>query len=265
MASIRTLNSRVPVRPRAIREMCRGWSLPTMRLSIPIFSIPDAQHQRHRFLNQGQCLVVQGGDARSQPAFVHGANLLNSSAGIWGECGQLNQQGPIGWGCGAGQWNDHDGASNSVYFGGGNDDTRPGFGHLRALNRIERDPKHIRSGDCFAHLVALVEPLAACASTHSRSKASRSKSGSHASTESVNSAFTHSSDSVASSGYWFSSLFIRAAASASMRLCASCLDRKSCVNRSTMYRLRCRGGTARASWAAKSSGKRSSTCLGGDV
>ena len=171
MATLNLLDSRAHVPPRANRSVCIGTFLLTMLLPIPVFSVPDAQHQRHRFLNQGQGFVVHGGNTRSQSAFVHRANLLNSGTGFWGECGQLNQQGPIGWGCGAGQWNDHDGASNSVYFGGGNDDTRPGFGHLRALNRIERDPKHIRSGDCFAHLVALVEPLAACASTHSRPRA----------------------------------------------------------------------------------------------
>ena len=225
----------------------------------------DSKHQSHRSLNQGHRLVIHRLDARKQSAFVDDANLFNSGASFGGECGQFNQQRPIGWGGRAGQRHYHDSASDGVQFGQGHNDARSAFGHFGALDWIESYPEYVSSLNKFTHLTVLDLRRAAWVSANSRSKVSRSKLGSRISTDSVNSAFTHSSVSRASSGYWASSSFIRAAAWAIMRFSASCFASKSCFIRSTMYRLRCRGGTARASFAATSSGRRSKTCLGGGV
>ena len=225
-----------------------------MRSCMPgELSALDSKHQSDGGFNQHHGVIVHGVNARTQSTFIIYANLFNSGTCFGGECRQLNQQWPVGWSGRAGQRNNRYCASNSIQFGQGDNDAGPGFGHVGVLHRIERYPEHVPPGNGFAHLIAVDLRRVACAS----------KSGSHASTVSVNSAFTHSSDSRASSGYCFSSSFIRSAAWAIMRLSACCLESRSCFSKSTMYRFHCRGGTARANLAATSSGRRSSTCLGG--
>ena len=221
----------------------------------------NVQHQAQGCFDALHGLSIHDGDAFLQTGFVYNPDLLDAGFGSRGEIRQCDQQRPGRRAVCAGQRDDDDGAANAVDFGFRHHNARPGFGDFGTSDGVQIDPIDFTAQNACIHGLARGGSFA-CALANSFSKATGSKPSS---SSSVRTALTHSSVSWASSGYCASISFNRVAASASNCWVALSLSAMSFASRSTMYRLRCRGGTAFAKRHAKSSGRRSSTCLGGDV
>lgn len=224
-----------------------------------------AQHPGNATRNLAEIGIADVAYQACQSAFVDIADLFGSSFGTNARRRDIDNQRKIDRFRRTGQWNDDDGIAPAVDFVSGKDDARASLRNLRATHRIERYPIHLTTLNIGAHLRGLVldslAASAACAIANSRSNVSRSKSESHSSTDPVKSALSHSCVSKSNSGCAASKAFMASHAATNSAFSLS----NSCRTKSTKNLLRCRGGTARASLAATSSGRRTSTCLGGGV
>ena len=233
--------------------------------SRPMPSSTQSQYLGNATRNGAEVFVADVAYQPAQATFVHVTYLLGSGLGAHARRWHINEQGEVSRLGGAGQWDDDHCFSSAVDFIGRQNHAGACFSDLGAHHGVERDPINLTPLYSGVQLrlfaAASLARNAVWATANSRSNVSRSKSGSHWLTDSVNSALTHSSVSRANSKFSASRRFMCSQAATSSASSLSSSWRK----RLTKKVFRCRGGTARANFAATSSGKRSSTCLGGVV
>ena len=234
------------------------------------FTSVQPQHPSQSTRNFMQIIVTQMTYMPPKSAFVDVAYMLDPHLGARARSGDCHYQRKTLGFCRTGQRDDDHCFSHTVDFVGGQNNAWACFGHFRTHDRVKCDPMHLPAENggvqlrAFLTVALAADSLArsaACAISNSRSKVSRSKSGSQSSTDPVKSASTHSCPLRANSGSAASNAFMASHAA------ISCWSSKfsSRRTRSTKKALRLRGGTVRASLTAKSSGSLSKTCLGGLV
>jgi hypothetical protein len=243
-------------------------SFPTMQASAGTpcsRSTRDSQHSGNAMRNITEVGIADLAYQICQSTFVDTADLLRPCLRSDSRRRDVDNQRKMNRFGRAGQWHDDYGIAPAVDFVGGKDDAGASLGYFRATHRVKRYPIHLTTLNACVHFRGLVVGWFArnfaCAMANSRSNDSWSKSGSQSSTDPVKSASSHSWVSARSSGCAASIAFMASQAATSSASSFS----NSRRTKSTRNWLRCLGGTARASLAATSSGKRSSTCLGESV
>ena len=243
-------------------------SAPTMQASAGTpcpLSARDSQNLGNAMRDSTEIGIADLAYQIGQSAFVDIANLLRPCLRSNSRRGYVDEQRKMHLLGRARQRHNDNGIAPAVDFIGRQDDAGASLGYFRAAYRVKPYPIHLTTLNACAHFRGLVLGWFggnfACAIANSRSNESRSKSASQSSTDPVKSASSHCLVSVMSCGCAASIAFMASQAATSS---ASSLS-NSWRTKSTKNWLRFLGGTARASFAATSSGSRSSTSLGGDV